>query len=275
MLLALATPHSPPQPPPSLIPTNTTAYSFFLSLLSQPLSLPQTKSVHAQILKQNLRANVNLTLRLHSLCCPSPYSSALLSFLLQDLNLLSFNLLIKHFSFSNPSFALQLFAQMLSSDFSPDQFTLPPVLNACALRRWLPLLCSIHAFVVKSNISVDPFVASALIDAYAKCGQLGLALDVLDELPDPDLPTYNSAITGSSKQGDYESALRVFTRLRVAGFEPNQTTLSSSITACGRLLDRNLGRAIHGHVLKTGEELRDNVSVNSALVSMYGRWAFH
>lgn len=60
--------------------------------------------------------------------------------------------------------------------------------------------------------------------------------------------------------------------MRVEGLAPNRTTLSCVITASGRIVDRKLGKVIHGHVVKAGQEVSDDVSVNSALVFMYPRF---
>ncbi|XP_020263991.1 pentatricopeptide repeat-containing protein At3g57430, chloroplastic-like [Asparagus officinalis] len=161
---------------------------------------------------------------------------------------------------------------MLRSNLIPDKFTLPSILNACAYLSSLSLVLSIHAFAIKTQLSFDPFVVSALIDAYCKCGHIDCVLRLLEEFPNPDLPIYNAAITGLSKQEEYESALQVFHGMRVEGLDSNRTTLSGVIMACGRLVDEKFGRAIHGHVVKAGEEVRGDVSVNSALVFMYPRF---
>lgn len=60
-------------------------------------------------------------------------------------------------------------------------------------------------------------------------------------------------------------------RLLGAGLDPNRTTLSGAITACGRVRDERLGRGIHARVAKSGGEVGGDVSVNSALVFMYAR----
>ncbi|KAM1591956.1 hypothetical protein FF1_035846 [Malus domestica] len=61
--------------------------------------------------------------------------------------------------------------------------------------------------------------------------------------------------------------LEAFRETGLNGVRPNVVTVSSILPACSELKDLNLGRVIHGFVVRHGME--ENVFVSSALVNIY------
>ncbi|GJZ55261.1 pentatricopeptide repeat-containing protein [Tanacetum coccineum] len=53
-----------------------------------------------------------------------------------------------------------------------------------------------HCNVVKYGLMVDGYVRHSLISMYARCGELGCARKVFDEIADRDLVSWNSMISG-------------------------------------------------------------------------------
>lgn len=76
--------------------------------------------------------------------------------------------------------ALQLFEEMLEEGVSVNQFTIASVLSACAVGEYLEKGQQVHGKLVKTGSEPDAFVASALVDMYAKCGNLEDAHKVFD-----------------------------------------------------------------------------------------------
>ena len=68
--------------------------------------------------------------------------------------------------------ALTFFNKMLLEGFVPDLITMSSVLRACAHLAALQQGKAIHGWIIRSELKVDSFVATALIDMYAKCGSL-------------------------------------------------------------------------------------------------------
>ncbi|GAB4856650.1 hypothetical protein Ancab_014562 [Ancistrocladus abbreviatus] len=79
-----------------------------------------------------------------------------------------------------------------------DEMTLASVLTACAdlgdwrLGRW------IEGFVMENNMEHNSYIGSALIDMYAKCGDLVVARAVFDRLRKRDVVNWNAMITGQA-----------------------------------------------------------------------------
>lgn len=94
--------------------------------------------------------------------------------------------------------AVAIFREMREKGFVPDEMTVVSVLGACgdlgdlSLGRW------IEGFVVENERKINSYVGSALIDMYAKCGELQSARAIFDVMENKDSVTWNAMITGFS-----------------------------------------------------------------------------
>ncbi|CAN0887673.1 Pentatricopeptide repeat-containing protein At2g34400 [Linum grandiflorum] len=111
--------------------------------------------------------------------------------------------------------------------------------------------------VFKYGLDSDDHVAHSMITMYAKCGQLDCARKVFDEIPQRDLVSWNSMISGYAQMGSARKAMRLFLDMRDLGIDPNEMTLVSVLGACGDLGNVDL------MVL--------NSYIGSALINMYGK----
>ncbi|OAY79006.1 Pentatricopeptide repeat-containing protein [Ananas comosus] len=95
--------------------------------------------------------------------------------------------------------AVALFAAMAGEGWEPNGVTLVGVLAACgdlgasSLGRRLE-----EEYAGRGARGSDPFVGSALIDMYGKCGDLAAARRVFDEIPAKDTAAWNAMITGQA-----------------------------------------------------------------------------
>ncbi|KAJ6732015.1 hypothetical protein OIU79_003193 [Salix purpurea] len=126
-----------------------------------------------------------------------------------------------------------------------------------------------HCLVFKTGLDGDEYVNHSLITMYARCGEMGSARKVFDEMGDRGLVSWNSMISGYSKMDFAKEAIRLFMEMREEGFEPDEMTLVSVLGACEDLGDLGLGRWVDWFVLDKKMEL--NSYVGSALIDMYGK----
>lgn len=163
--------------------------------------------------------------------------------------------------------ALQLYAKMGEMGVKPDRYTFPSVINACGNLMDLKAGRDVHEDVVRSGFDSDIFVANALIDMYSRCNELERAGEVFDEMPQRDVVSWNSLISGFTANGCFEEALDIYHRLRLNGLMPDSFTFSSVLLACGGLREVEEGEMIHGMVTKVGA--CRYVVVSNGLLSMY------
>ncbi|XP_028803594.1 putative pentatricopeptide repeat-containing protein At3g01580 [Neltuma alba] len=151
---------------------------------------------------------------------------------------------------------LCLFRQMIVNSVSakdrPDSFTLSVALKSCTGLLELELGKTIHGFV-KKKMDMDMFVGSALIELYAKCGQMNDAAKVFMEYSKPDVVLWTSMVTGYEQNGNPREALSVFSCMTtLEHVNPDPVTLVSAVSACAKLSDFKRGSSIHGYVIRRG-----------------------
>jgi pentatricopeptide repeat protein len=96
--------------------------------------------------------------------------------------------------------------------FSPDAYTFPLLLkDAAASARGSPLEGQkLHALVIKFGFSSGAYTSTALINFYAKVGDLASAREVFDAMPCRTLPSWTAIMVGHARCGDMRSAMEVF-----------------------------------------------------------------
>ena len=130
--------------------------------------------------------------------------------------------------------AFMFFRKMLSAGVIPSLKSLTSLLPACSA---LSTLCSgeeIHAYVVRTGINGDEFIATALIDMYMKCGKFSSAHRVFNQFSvKPDDPAiWNAMISGYGRNGDSEAAFQIFHQMLEVKVLPNSATFNCMLAVC-------------------------------------------
>jgi len=81
-----------------------------------------------------------------------------------------------------PEEALALFHWMSRTGLQPNHFTFATVFPACANAESLWKGVEIHTKIIKFGFESDLVVANALIDMYAKCGNIENACELFDKM---------------------------------------------------------------------------------------------
>lgn len=127
----------------------------------------------------------------------------------------------------------------------------------------------VHDHFVKSKFKCDLYLLNSVINMYGKCGSLGDAQKVFDEMPLKDMVTWTALITSYSQNDCAEKAIWLFLEMLRLELRPNQFTFASILKACGASPTDANGRQIHAFCIKYGADL--NVYVGSSLLDMYSR----
>ncbi|KAL6292565.1 hypothetical protein ACE6H2_000707 [Prunus campanulata] len=240
-----------------------------LYLLKQCVSTKELKQIHTQMLINSIHKPNFLLPKIIDLKDFS-YASMLFSHIPEP-NDYAFNVMIRGLTttWHKYQLTLEFYYQMKSLCLMPNNFTYPFVFIACANLVELNHGRAAHSSVFKTGLDKDGHVTHSLITMYARCGKLGFARKVFDEICQRDLVSWNSMISGYSKMGYAGDAVRLFQEMRDAGFEPDEMSLVSILGACGDLGDLSLGRWVESFVVENKLEL--NSYVGSALIGMYGK----
>ncbi|XP_031260829.1 pentatricopeptide repeat-containing protein At5g40410, mitochondrial [Pistacia vera] len=132
---------------------------------------------------------------------------------------------------------------------------------------------AIHARIIKSLNYREGFIGDQLVSCYFKLGCEEEAEKLFDEMPDKDLASWNSLISGYSRNGHVFRCLIAFNRMKFEQvMQPNDFTLLSIISACTDMRVLDEGKYIHGIALKLG--MLCEPKVVNALINLYGKCGF-
>ena len=138
--------------------------------------------------------------------------------------------------------ALALFQKMQLNKIELDEITLVGVLSACAQTGALDQGKYIHLLIDKFEINCDLVLETALVDMYAKCGSIDLALQVFRRMRVRNVFTWNALIGGLAMHGHGEDAISLFDQMEPDKLMPDDVTFIALLCACSHagLVDEGL-----------------------------------
>ncbi|KAF5175598.1 Pentatricopeptide repeat-containing protein, partial [Thalictrum thalictroides] len=165
--------------------------------------------------------------------------------------------------------AFKHYDEMRSTGCQSDSFTVTTILSACGIGLFIDFGRRIHGEVIKRPTQNNTAVQSALLTMYAKCGYIEDAILVFSAINERDAVAWGSMISGFFQNKKYEEGLRLLKAMEADGVRSDSTVMASLIGATAALECGELGRVIHGFVIKNGTSL--DVFVGSALIDMYAK----
>ncbi|KAG0454834.1 hypothetical protein HPP92_024126 [Vanilla planifolia] len=165
--------------------------------------------------------------------------------------------------------ALLLFSEMMQSGFLPNNYTLSSLLKASVSLSSLKLGKSIHGCAIKCFYESDDYVGGALLDMYAKCGDIEDARLVFNKVSDCGVILWSFMIARYAQSDRNSEALDLFQRMTKSSIVPNEYSFSSILQACANINNLSLGEQVHGHVIKLG--LESEIFVANALMDVYAK----
>jgi pentatricopeptide repeat protein len=163
--------------------------------------------------------------------------------------------------------ALLLFKNMHGRNMKIDDYTFPSILNCCVVGSIDPR--SVHCLIIKTGFENYKLVNNALVDMYAKTGDMNCAYTVFENMLEKDVISWTSLVTGYAQNDSHEESLKIFCDMRVAGVNPDQFIVASILSACAELTLLEFGKQVHSDFIKSG--LRSSPSVDNSLVAMYAK----
>lgn len=113
--------------------------------------------------------------------------------------------------------------------------------NAVTLASILPLFSQfsnlrggkeVHAYALRTMCDQNVYVATAIVDAYAKLGFIHGAREVFDRSRSRSLIIWTAIISAYAAHGDAGLALGLYAQMLDRGIQPDPVTLTSLLTAC-------------------------------------------
>ncbi|KAH8931876.1 hypothetical protein BDL97_19G044000 [Sphagnum fallax] len=185
-------------------------------------------------------------------------------------NIFQWNIKLKRYAKAG-QFAktMELYQQMQQEGMTSDNFTFVRVLNACASLQALEEGRRIHKQIVQNNCESNIYVASSLVDMYAKCGSIEDAWTVFSRMAVRNVVAWNAMIQGHVKCGQGKKALELYGQMQQQGVQPDPVTFVGLLNACASSGTLEDGQRLHGDVIKSGCE--SVVYVANSLIDMYAK----
>ncbi|KAL4191578.1 hypothetical protein AMTRI_Chr07g81300 [Amborella trichopoda] len=193
-----------------------------------------------------------------------------LTSLVSENNVRSLNSAIREFSVSGLSEkVLDIYVTLRLSGFKPDNFTFPFVLKACGHLNTLKDGQAVHTHILKVGFETDVYVANSLIDMYAKCECLEEAENVFDKMPERNLTSYYSLVSGYKRNGFVYEALELCDFMRILGLKHDRVGLKIIFPLCALSQCLKLGESIHAYAIASN--LSSDLGVKTAILDMYAK----
>lgn len=142
--------------------------------------------------------------------------------------------------------ALKLFSDMQRSNLRPDIYTVGIALPACARLATIERGKQVHAYAIRYEYESDAYIRAALVDLYAKCGNMKYAELVYSGGQNRNLVIQNAMLNAYAMHGYGEEGVAFFNEMLVNGYTPDSVTFLSVLSSC-----------IHAGSVETGLELFD------------------
>jgi pentatricopeptide repeat protein len=247
-------------------------YHSLITACAQSKNLADARAVHAHLSRSRFAADAFLLNSLiHMYCRCGAVSDARGVFDgMPARDTVSWTSLVTGYAQNDmPAEAVGLLPGMLRARSRPNGFTFASLLKAAGACGDRGVGEQIHALALKYNWDEDVYVGSALLDMYARCGQMGMAAAVFDRLDSKNEVSWNALIAGFARKGEGETTLMTFAGMQRNGFEATHFTYSSVFSALAGIGALEQGKWVHAHIIKSGEKL--TAFVGNTMLNMYAK----
>ncbi|CAN6283867.1 unnamed protein product [Urochloa humidicola] len=112
---------------------------------------------------------------------------------------------------------------------------------------------------------------NAMLAGYARLGLAEPAAEVFATMPHRELFSYNAIMLALGRGGEERGAVEMYSELRNSypSLGYNHHTFFALLVACTELMDRELARQFHGHLVTLG--FLSDVNIASSLLDVYSR----
>ncbi|KAF6174052.1 hypothetical protein GIB67_020234 [Kingdonia uniflora] len=211
-------------------------YASVFNAIANYKYLQFVKEVHAVVVKSGYDSrvlNVNNAMANAYSKCGSLEDARIVFERMEERDLVSWTTMVTaHATNLEGDKALAYFSQMREEGFTPNEFTIASVLVGCASLGLLEYGRHVHNLLCKTQLGGQECVESALIDMYAKCGNLIDAEKVFEKVVNPDVVSWTAIISGHAQHGSAEKALQLFKKMEEVGVRANSVTLLCVLFAC-------------------------------------------
>lgn len=276
-------------------------FPFLLNGLKRDCALTCGKKLQCHVVKFGLGSNLyvqNALVQMYYLCGLTDMARGVFDRRCKE-DVFLWNLMISGYNrMKHYEESIELFVEMERNLVFPTCVTLLLVLSACSKVKNKDLCKRVHEYVSECITEPSLKLENALVNAYAVCGEIDIAVrifrsmkarDVIswtsvvkgyaetgnleltrtycDQMPVRDRISWTIMIDGYLRAGFFNESLEIFREMQSAGMIPNEFTMVSVLTTCAHLGSLEIGEWVKTYIDKN--KIKNDVVVGNALIDMY------
>lgn len=276
-------------------------FPFLLKGFTRDMALGRGKELHCHVLKYGFDSNVfvqNSLVHMYFSCGLTDMARGVF-YGSQTMDVITWNVILSgHNRIKQFDETRKLFDDMERKGVLPTSVTLVLVLSACSKSKDLDIGKRVHKYVKERKVEPKLILENALIDMYAACGEMDLALGIFQNMKARDVISWTAIVAGFASAGEvdlarkyfdqmterdnvswtamidgylrmnrFKEALALFRVMQSSDIKPDEFTMVSILTACAHLGALELGEWIKTYIEKN--QIKNDVHVGNALIDMY------
>ncbi|KAJ6932410.1 pentatricopeptide repeat-containing protein [Populus alba x Populus x berolinensis] len=276
-------------------------YPFLFKGFTRSVALQFGRELHCHVVKYGLDSNVfahNALINMYSLCGLIDMARGIFDMSCKS-DVVTWNAMISGYNrIKKYDEARKLFDMMEEKGILPSSVTCVSVLSACSKLKDLECGKRVQKYIRNGVVEVNLKVENALIDMYAACGEMNVALGIFENMKNRDVISWTAIVTGFVNTGQvdaarkyfhkmperdhvswtamidgylrlnyYKEALMLFREMQTSKIKPDEFTMVSILTACAQLGALELGEWIRTYIDKN--KVKNDTFVGNALIDMY------
>ncbi|KAI3502399.1 hypothetical protein L1887_30441 [Cichorium endivia] len=231
------------------------------------------KSIHAVILRRNHESNdlvVNTLIDTYAKCNLIFIAQKLFNWI-KIRDVVSWSTMIAAFTYCGlPNEAIRVFNEMMESQEKPNAITLLNLIEASSYDSDLKIPKSVHGIAIRTGFSSDAIVGTAILDVYARYGDIMTSKKVFDSILNKNIVSYSAMIGAYGMNGVPRSAISLLNEMETSGLKPNSITILSLLSACSHGGLVHEGLSLFRKLTET-LEVKPSVQHYSCLVDLLSR----
>ncbi|CAN7008945.1 unnamed protein product [Brassica oleracea var. botrytis] len=128
--------------------------------------------------------------------------------------------------------ALRFFVEMMRSEVYSDHFAYGAVLHACSGLALLGQGRMVHSCLIHRGFQGYAYVGNALVNLYAKCGDINESNRAFGDISSKDLVSWNTMLFAFGVHGLADQALKLYEDMIAPGLKPDNVTFIGLLTTC-------------------------------------------
>lgn len=164
-------------------------------------------------------------------------------------NLVTWSTMISGYSRNNRfDRAVEIFEILIDEGLVANEVVMVGVVSACAHLGALAAGEKAYDHVIRNNLDLNVILGTAIVDMYARCGNVEKAVRIFKEMKEKDVICWTSLISGVAMHGYAEEALEYFYVMVKNGIVPTDITFTAVLKACS-----------HGGLVEKGQEIFESM----------------